>query len=241
MKITTQNDTLLESSADIVGWAVDAPPKQSKPVPSKQARGFLAAALGVPVEALAGLSDSHVEVAVSRLRSLADQCRSLAAEVTVDELTGVLRRGAGLLALQREIDRGWRSPGRGTVVVFIDADGLKAVNDTRGHAAGDRFLLDVIATLRGRLRSYDIIARYGGDEFFCVLINVEVGFVERLMEEVQQRIRQRTYGLSVSVGMSAVMPDDDAQSVVSRADQCLYAVRRTTVGSPQACDVPSRP
>ena len=54
-------------------------------------------------------------------------------------------------------------------MAFVDVDGLKAINAPQGHAAGDRMLRQVVQTLRARLRSYDLILRYGGDEFICAL------------------------------------------------------------------------
>ncbi len=222
------------SATDLVGWAIRSAPRSDRPLTPDRARDLLAAALGVPVETLSGLADRHVDVAVARLHNLVDQCRTLAAEVAIDELTGALRRGTGMLALQREIDRARRQPDRGTVVAFIDADGLKSVNDSLGHAAGDTFLCEVVAALTERLRSYDVIVRYGGDEFFCVLSNVDLDVAERLMNDIQTSIRARTNGLSVSVGVTAVRASDDAESVVARADQRLYASRRSTSGAQSA-------
>ena len=214
--------------ADLVGWAIrTTPPKSDSLITPERTRDLLAAALGVSADTLQGLTDGDVDVAVKRLRGLVDQCRNLAAEVAVDELTGALRRGAGMVALQREIDRARRSSERETVVAFLDADGLKTVNDTEGHAAGDAFLREVVTALRERLRSYDLIVRYGGDEFFCVLSNVELRVAERLMSEIQTSVRNRTGGLSVSVGVTAVRSNDDAAAVVARADKRHYASRRT--------------
>jgi predicted signal transduction protein with EAL and GGDEF domain len=89
--------------------------------------------------------------AAARERALADY----------DELSGALRRGAGLLALQHEIDR-CPSTGEPLVLGFLDVDGLKSVNDTQGHAAGDSLLRHVVGSLRASLRSYDIVVRFGG-------------------------------------------------------------------------------
>jgi diguanylate cyclase (GGDEF)-like protein len=73
-----------------------------------------------------------------------------------------------LVELEHEIDRTRRSNGE-LVTAFVDVVGLKIVNDTYGHAAGDRLLRNVVTALRKWLRSYDLVIRYGGDEFVCVL------------------------------------------------------------------------
>ena len=184
---------------------------------------MLAAALGVPDVALANMEDADVRRAVDRLRSLVDRCDRLAGQVTVDELTGAMRRGAGLAALQREIDRSRRHPGKGLVVVFIDVDGLKAVNDRDGHAAGDEYLRSTVAALRERLRSYDLVIRYGGDEFLVILTGIGIAEAERIAVLLRQQVATRTGG-SISVGM-AELGDESVDSLVERADAALYAGR----------------
>ena len=84
----------------------------------------------------------------------------------LDGLTGAFRREMGRLALRNEIDRARRADGK-FVIAYIDVDGLKGVNDRNGHAAGDRVLRMLVATMRANLRSYDPIVRFGGDEFVC--------------------------------------------------------------------------
>jgi diguanylate cyclase (GGDEF)-like protein len=90
------------------------------------------------------------------------------AQAGVDGLTGALQRERGRVDLQREIEQERRSDGR-FVLAFVDVDSLKAINDAQGHAAGDQLLRDVGTALRTGLRSYDVVVRYGGDEFLCGL------------------------------------------------------------------------
>ena len=104
-----------------------------------------------------------------------------------DDLTGALRRSAGLAALQREIDRSRRVGGRGIAVIFLDVDSLKHVNDTEGHAAGDRVLVEVVAAIRKRVRSYDLVIRYGGDEFLCALVDVAPEDAERTLADIRRQ------------------------------------------------------
>jgi len=80
--------------------------------------------------------------------------------------TGDARRV--FIDVSHEIDRARRSDGR-FVVAFADVDRLKIVNDQEGHAAGDRVLQAVVSAIRTRLRSFDPIIRYGGDEFVCAV------------------------------------------------------------------------
>ncbi len=152
------------------------------------------------------------------------------AQAGVDVLTGALGRGRGLVDLQREIDRARRSDGR-LVLAFVDVDGLKAINDVQGHAAGDQLLRDVALALRTELRSYDLVVRYGGDEFFCTLSGSDIEGARRRFDEVARDLTERSPEASVSVGLAALADPDTLDELIGRADAALYAGRR---GAPRA-------
>src|SRR5436190_17674822 len=145
-------------------------------------------------------------------RRLAAHDRRLAArdreQAGLDGLTGALRRERGVMDLQREIDRARRSDGR-LVLAFVDVDGLKTVNDDHGHAAGDQLLRDVALALRTGLRSYDLVMRYGGDEFLCALPGTGIEGARRRFDEVARKLTERSPGASVSTGL-ATLEDTDA-------------------------------
>ena len=131
----------------------------------------------------------------ARDREQAKKERELAG---TDELTGARRRGVGVEELQREIDRARRTD-QSLVVAYIDIDGLKAVNDARGHAAGDELLRDVVEGLQRHMRSYDLVVRLGGDEFLCVLPGVSLDEVQRRLTELGAELQTQPTGGSVSV------------------------------------------
>ena len=106
----------------------------------------------------------------------------LAAE-GIDDLTGAMLRRVGLGAIQREMDRTKRS-GEALVVAYIDVDGLKAVNDTAGHMAGDALLSSVADSISHDLRSYDVICRFGGDEFLCSLTGQDAGGARERFQQI---------------------------------------------------------
>jgi diguanylate cyclase (GGDEF)-like protein len=215
---------------DFVGWTMQAEFRNSRRLSAEVTRRVLATALGLRPEALAGLDAGHLRTALDRLRAMAGFTQKLAEMAATDDLTGALRRGAGLTALQREIDRSRRVGGKGIVVIFLDVDGLKHVNDTEGHAAGDRLLLDVVAAIRKRVRSYDLVIRYGGDEFVCALVDEALSDAERTLADIRRQYTARTHGHTISAGVAAVDAADSAESAVARADQALYATRRTSGG-----------
>ena len=210
---------------DLVGWATGHRLDAEEPVGAALARELLSTALGVPPAQLEGLTDSEVAMALERLRELVRQIHRLSAAAAVDDLTGALRRGAGLQAMTREMARFRRFGGKGVAVVFIDVDGLKAINDSEGHAAGDALLADVVAALRDRLRAYDLVIRWGGDEFVCVLPDATREEAERTVAEIEQHVRDRTSGRTVSTGLAALEVGDTADTLVARADGALYARR----------------
>ena len=225
-------DAVVENAAttrELVGWALQSPLRAGAMTPVV-GRRVLATALGVPEVSLDHWDDQWVQGALDRLRGLVGYCDSLASEAMTDELTGALRRGAGLAELSREIDRARRPPMEGIVVGFMDVDGLKAVNDAKGHAAGDEILRGVVRAIRERVRSYDIVFRYGGDEFVCVLLGATREQAERTFADISSRMVTVSGGQTVSIGLADVLDGDTAESVIARADAALYQGRAATAG-----------
>jgi diguanylate cyclase (GGDEF)-like protein len=141
-----------------------------------------------------------------------------------DDLTGAYRRGAGELALQHELSRARRC-GEGLVMAFVDLDGLKETNDQDGHAAGDARLRDVVNAMRSKLRSYEPIVRYGGDEFLCSIAGVGVAAVRARFDEIDTVLRDRDYPGPMSVGLAQMQPDDTLDDLINRADRALVEAR----------------
>jgi diguanylate cyclase (GGDEF)-like protein len=162
---------------------------------------------------------------LDRARAALDREGTDRQDYLIDDLTGTLRRGPGLRELQHEIDRA-RRQGTPLVVAFIDVDGLKAVNDERGHAAGDQLLRDVAEALKQGLRSYDLVLRYGGDEFVCALSNAEIDHAERRLGEVATILGAAPSHGSIAWGLAELQADDTLDVLVARADSALYGARR---------------
>jgi diguanylate cyclase (GGDEF)-like protein len=193
--------------------------------PSERAlRREIAVELRLPPEQLASVPREVLEAIERRVQELKD-------DAAVDELTGVLRRAAGLDQLQREVRRALRFEDHKLVVAFCDLDDLKVVNDTRGHAAGDAVLREMAAALRRRLRAYDLVIRWGGDEFVCSLPGAGLEAAQRAMEDIRTELRART-GCTFSAGFTELGPDDDAESAVARADVDYYERRRREIWGP---------
>jgi diguanylate cyclase (GGDEF)-like protein len=141
----------------------------------------------------------------------------------LDDLTGAYRRDMGRLTLAHEIDRARRTDAR-FVLAFVDVDQLKEVNDRDGHAAGDRVLQAVVRAIRTRLRSFDPIVRYGGDEFVCGLSGTDLAGAGRRFDAIGAAIEMDA-GVSISVGLAALRPGETVEQLTERADEAMLARR----------------
>lgn len=144
---------------------------------------------------------------------------------SMDGLTGAYTRDAGLVELEREMSRARRT-GESLVLAFLDVDQLKSVNDSGGHAAGDRMLTEVAHTAREVLRPYDLIIRYGGDEFVCAISGLGTAEVSKRFALVNTILGKAPEHGSITAGVALLEPDDSAEDLVARADTTLYRERQ---------------
>jgi diguanylate cyclase (GGDEF)-like protein len=153
-----------------------------------------------------------------------------------DELTGSLRRAAGISMAEREIARAHRHHTPLTVA-FVDVDGLKEANDRKGHEAGDRLLRGVAQSLKDGLRGQDMLLRYGGDEFISVLPDTTADAARAKLRTVQSGAARA--GMRFTFGLAELGRSDDIVSLLARADRELYefkAKRGEIVQFPPAGD-----
>jgi diguanylate cyclase (GGDEF)-like protein len=134
-----------------------------------------------------------------------------------DALTGARTRAAGLLDLDHEIDRARRTK-TPLVAAYVDVVGLKAVNDTRGHSAGDALLQRVVGGIRDHLRPYDLIIRLGGDEFLCVMSSATIQEGRQRFATVQATLATGPDPCRIKIGFAALAPEDSAADLIERAD-----------------------
>ena len=132
----------------------------------------------------------------------------------------------GLEELRTEMNRARRKRD-GLVAAYVDVDGLKAVNDEKGHAAGDAVLRTVADGFKRHTRSYDLFVRLGGDEFLCVLPDVTIAEAQSRFDGLVSELRD-TANTSVSIGYSELRDEDSADDFVRRADSALLASRSIT-------------
>jgi diguanylate cyclase (GGDEF)-like protein len=142
-----------------------------------------------------------------------------------DDLTGALRREMGEVALQHELDRARRGDGL-LVLAFVDVDKLKALNDRDGHNAGDRLLKAVVNTMRNRLRSFDPVVRYGGDEFVCAMAGADSVDASERFVEIKEALARDYDEAAISVGVVELRADETLDELITRGDAALYEAKR---------------
>ncbi|MEA2494430.1 MAG: hypothetical protein QOJ29_2341 [Thermoleophilaceae bacterium] len=160
------------------------------------------------------------QAARERQRSLSDRealLRQLELAET-DPLTGIRTRAAGLLQLDLELERCRRRIGGRLVVVYVDVVGLKTVNDSEGHAAGDRLLKRVVALIKKHLRPYDLIIRLGGDEFLCAISNISMAEAHHRFGNVAGALDAATDVGAIRTGFAELAPNETATALIERAD-----------------------
>ena len=151
----------------------------------------------------------------------------------VDELTGLLNRWALKRVAVREVERCRRAGGR-LAVVMMDLDGLKGINDEKGHGCGDVVLQTVAGVLQETVRGHDSVARMGGDEFCVLLPDTALAealtVAERLRTEVEElaiRYRGETMRIQASLGVASSEQCGLAwESLMDHSDSALYEAKR---------------
>ena len=159
---------------------------------------------------------------------------ALREQATTDTLTGVANRRMIVEALDRELERSLRV-GAPCAVVFVDLDHFKRVNDTHGHAAGDAVLRATASTMRSTLRPYDLIGRYGGEEFVVVLPGCDAAGAQAAAERLRASIAAAavsvgkvTLRVTCSLGIAVAGPGSarDRDGLLAAADAALYEAKK---------------
>jgi diguanylate cyclase (GGDEF)-like protein len=165
-------------------------------------------------------------------------------DANTDDLTQVPNRKQLAVIGQQEFERARRF-GHGLSVWMLDVDHFKSINDTYGHEAGDLALQSLVHAARRALRDWDVLGRWGGEEFAVLLPETEnresLLAAERLRQAVAATPMLTGAGqevhMTVSIGIASAQDDDDAlQSLINRADKALYVAKKT--GRNKVCVAP---
>jgi diguanylate cyclase (GGDEF)-like protein len=170
------------------------------------------------------MADLSTAIALAQRRFA--QMRTMESLSVTDELTGLYNR-RGLLEMAEQQVKLARRQGRKLSLLFLDVDGLKRVNDTQGHPAGDRLLRATAEVLRRTFRGSDVLARLGGDEYGVLVVDAPGGCaaaVQRLLKNVDAYNADASASLSLSVGAIEMDPDSGVriEECLAKADARMY-------------------
>ena len=160
--------------------------------------------------------------------------QSLRFAATHDFLTNLLNRSEILATLEREFSRSGRD-GKPATIIVADIDHFKRINVTLGHAAGDEVLKEVARRLKADLRAYDVVGRYGGEEFLIILPGCELSVGARRADEIRNLVAKEPiftpFGstfATVSMGVTVTSPcrDHSVSDLIHEADTSMYAAKK---------------
>ena len=189
------------------------------------------------------IAEGADEPAVEALRAEVEQLRAANQELTLalnemehaaqrDVLTSLFNRRYFLTALHQRIARVARYKER-VAILYVDVDGLKAINDRLGHVAGDRVLVVIANCLRAETRESDVVARIGGDEFALLIDHVDASAARAKMASLRRALsvadcvaEGEALVLSAAFGMAIIDPRDTAEDLLGRADSDMYRAKR---------------
>jgi diguanylate cyclase (GGDEF)-like protein len=140
-----------------------------------------------------------------------------------DELTQLLNRRGAMISVKRAFE----SRASSYAAILVDVDDLKGINDTRGHAAGDDFLMQVAEAMRTSVRETDICARLGGDEFMVFASGCDLDAATEIARRILTRVRAReglAFGVSIGICV-ATAPEASFEAMYRSADQALYRAK----------------
>lgn len=179
------------------------------------------------VGAVETFSDIHTHIDLKKKMDVLEQ------KVYLDDLTQLPNRRFLECQLNRQHNRYLINKNE-YGVIFIDIDHFKNVNDLYGHDVGDQVLAMTSNTLKLNFRSVDYIGRWGGEEFMGIIpdINMDVLYeisdrTRLLVSKSELKYEPMNINITISVGATLIREDDDINSIVNRADQCLYKSKNT--------------
>jgi diguanylate cyclase (GGDEF)-like protein len=164
-------------------------------------------------------------------RRRAGQIAEVSTVALTDPLTGVLNRRGFTEAVERELDRARRHDHR-FALAYVDIRGLKAVNDTEGHLAGDELLRQAAEVLRDSARAHDVVGRLGGDELGVLLVEQSADGAAAVIGRIRTRVSVRRNAVGIrtpwdlTIGTAAFPDDGDTfEDLIDAADRRLYEQR----------------
>ncbi|HCE44853.1 MAG TPA: diguanylate cyclase response regulator [Lentisphaeria bacterium] len=180
-----------------------------------------------------------------RIIELHNQLRRAKEELLVlsrtDSLTGMLNRRAFYEVLEKEIVRSCRQK-IPLSMIMLDIDHFKKINDTYGHQEGDAVLRELSSRIGSAIRHYDVMSRYGGEEFIALLPGVDVDAAANTAERFRELIGKTPFesgkkriNVTISLGVAQLVKDEKSDVLIGRADEALYKAKQNGRNGVEIC------
>jgi diguanylate cyclase len=179
--------------------------------------------------------ESRLSLSKTEISNLQQSLEAIRAESLTDPLTGLGNRKYFDRSIETSVQNALAS-GEALSLLMFDIDHFKSFNDSYGHLTGDQVLRLVGMSLKQTIKGQDITARYGGEEFAVVLPNTALRQALTVADHIRRAVmakelKKKSTGeilgrVTISVGVSMLKPGDDTDSLIERADACLYAAKR---------------
>ena len=172
-----------------------------------------------------------------QLRIKLDYARDLLDRMSkTDILTEISNRRHLMERFNNELERAKRA-GNSLCCIMMDVDHFKAINDTFGHLKGDDVLRELAKILKDSIRTYDVVGRYGGEEFMIILPDTNLENAAKLAERIRQKVESdlgnksnlsASNSVTISLGLTGMRDDDTSfETIIKRADEALYRAKES--------------
>lgn len=187
--------------------------------------------------------DLHLTIEGYHLQEIEGQQKKLAAchaesaklyqKVATDQLTGVMSFSHVMEALENHVNKAVQT-GKTLCVMMIDLDFFKRVNDTHGHLVGDIVLRHTAERIKAAVRDFDMVGRFGGEEFTVILTNADMTLARVIAERIRQDVAETPFHakghiieVTISLGVAMLRPGETREAILERADVSLYKAKQT--------------
>lgn len=165
--------------------------------------------------------EEHMRKSTAELQAANETLERLSVQ---DELTGLYNRHGFYLLAEQELKRARRQEST-PLIMFMDIDGLKSINDKLGHNMGDLLIAEAARVIKSSLRDSDIVGRLGGDEFCIMAVDGDNEAVRERMQKLINQFNSQSHPFKLSISVGAATPetrDEKLDSILARADQEMY-------------------
>lgn len=172
---------------------------------------------------------SKINLLNGKIAELTQKNQQLEKQVLTDHLTGLHNKKSFTIQLSKEIERVNRFYANGLSLLLIDVDFFKKYNDTFGHLEGDKALQVIASSIQNNSRSYDLVSRYGGEEFAVILPNTNIRDAFFVAERIRHRVERVLFlgkKLTVSIGIGFWDKNMTEEDLIHDADLALYSAKK---------------